>query len=225
MKLLFLKTFSFLSLLAILILTQGNNTLYSQGEVCKIVFCNCCADSTAYNIYDVSGNWFGEFIIPSSGCQSIENWVNITPGGHYYAQPQNDCGGVDRRTYFTACVCTDEGQWVDTVIVRCCPEGDQFNFNNNNSNVIQPGKFSLLQNFPNPFNPVTKIEFNVPVESYVQLSIYNVNGEKIQTLISELKSTGRYEVFWDAKNYASGVYFYKLEAGSFVDSKKMMLVK
>lgn len=93
-----------------------------------------------------------------------------------------------------------------------------------------PEDFSLSQNYPNPFNPTTKIEFALPRQSNVSLKIYDVIGREVATLLNEEKSAGRFVVEWNGKNtlnrqVASGVYFYKLEAGSFLQTKKMLMLK
>jgi hypothetical protein len=96
-----------------------------------------------------------------------------------------------------------------------------------------PARFSLEQNYPNPFNPSTKIRFTIPAviasvakqSQMVTLKVYNVLGNEIATLVNEEKSAGEYEVNFDASGLASGTYFYKLEAGSFSQVKKMILTK
>ncbi len=88
-----------------------------------------------------------------------------------------------------------------------------------------PEEYSLEQNYPNPFNPVTKIKYVIPEESFVELKIYNVLGKEVRTLISDERPAGYYEVNFDAQGLPSGVYLYKLKAGSFSDTKKMILLK
>jgi hypothetical protein len=88
-----------------------------------------------------------------------------------------------------------------------------------------PVKYILKQNYPNPFNPVTKISFAIPNADNVKLIIYDISGREVLTLINEKKQAGTYEVEWNALNYSSGVYFYKLEADGFMETKKMLLVK
>ncbi len=96
-----------------------------------------------------------------------------------------------------------------------------------------PSQFKLCQNYPNPFNPVTKIKFDVPSNLIlsgakglsVKLIVYNVLGKEIVTLVNEKLSPAAYEVQWDASDYPSGVYFYKLEAGVFSETKKAVLIK
>jgi hypothetical protein len=99
---------------------------------------------------------------------------------------------------------------------------------NKNNIVLTPENFSLSQNYPNPFNPTTNISFTLPIDSYVKLSIYDSYGRLVSKLIDQRKTAGYYEAPFDAKDYSSGVYYYKLEVSgnkSFVDMKKMILVK
>ncbi len=88
-----------------------------------------------------------------------------------------------------------------------------------------PENYALLQNFPNPFNPSTKISYQLPYEGFVSLKVYDVLGKEVANLVSEMKSAGDYTVNFDASNLPSGLYLYRLEAGNFVSSKKMMLLK
>ncbi|MBN8586045.1 MAG: T9SS type A sorting domain-containing protein [Ignavibacteria bacterium] len=98
---------------------------------------------------------------------------------------------------------------------------------------ITPDKYSLSQNYPNPFNPVTNIKFDIPKSGFVKITVYDLLGREITTLVNEQMKPGSYNVDWDASNYSSGVYFYKIEAGdpstgsgrSFVVSRKMVLIK
>jgi hypothetical protein len=99
-----------------------------------------------------------------------------------------------------------------------------------------PSKFRLEQNYPNPFNPKTKIKFDIPTENkfplskgglkgVVSLKIYDITGREIQTLVNEKLNPGTYEVSFDGSNFASGVYFYQLRSGDFVNTKKLILLK
>jgi hypothetical protein len=88
-----------------------------------------------------------------------------------------------------------------------------------------PLTFALAQNFPNPFNPKTIISYQLPVISNVELSIYNILGQKVVTLVSEKQTAGRYQVEWDASGSASGLYFYRIETDAFQDVKKMILLR
>ena len=88
-----------------------------------------------------------------------------------------------------------------------------------------PAVYSLHQNYPNPFNPMTNIKFDLKKSSHTKLIVYDILGKEITTLVDEKLSTGSYEVSWDGKRYPSGVYFYKLVADDYVDTKKMLLIK
>jgi hypothetical protein len=86
-------------------------------------------------------------------------------------------------------------------------------------------QFPLFQNYPNPFNPSTKINYSVSQTSQVQIKVFDVLGTEIETLVNEEKPSGTYEVTWYAENLPSGVYFYQIRTGSFVETKKMVLMK
>jgi len=88
-----------------------------------------------------------------------------------------------------------------------------------------PTEFILQQNFPNPFNPNTTIYYGIPEGSYVKLSIYNLLGEKIAELVNDYKDAGNYSTTFNFENHNSGVYLYRIQAGNFVETKKMILMK
>ena len=94
----------------------------------------------------------------------------------------------------------------------------------NEENTV-PSKFELMQNYPNPFNPSTSIEYSVPSNEYVLLKVYDLLGNEVNTLVNERQSAGNYEVNFDASNLASGIYFYRIQSGSFIQTKKLMLLK
>ncbi len=88
-----------------------------------------------------------------------------------------------------------------------------------------PNDFQLVQNYPNPFNPDTKINFSLPVTGNVKLEIFDILGRSINTIVNEELNAGSYSVNWDASNYPSGIYFYRLEGSDFIETKKMVLIK
>ena len=94
-----------------------------------------------------------------------------------------------------------------------------------NVNNEVPSSFDLKQNFPNPFNPTTNINFSLPKSGFVTLKVYDMIGKEVATLVNEVKTAGNYIVGFNAANLPSGAYFYRLESNSFVDTKKMMLIK
>lgn len=88
-----------------------------------------------------------------------------------------------------------------------------------------PTQFSLSQNYPNPFNPSTTINFSVPSSEFVTLKVFDVLGNEVQTLVNKEKPTGSYQVEFNASHLSSGIYFYTISAGSFVETKKMILLR
>lgn len=98
------------------------------------------------------------------------------------------------------------------------------------TNTALPTRFALAQNYPNPFNPSTTINYELPAVTQIVMRIYDVAGQEIRTLVNEPQPAGRYSVRWDGKTaqgspVATGIYFYRLQAGSFIESKKMVLLK
>jgi hypothetical protein len=88
-----------------------------------------------------------------------------------------------------------------------------------------PRAFKLYQNYPNPFNPVTTIRYEIPKFGKVTLKIYDILGREVMTLFNGIQKAGKYEVEWQAANFASGIYFYRLQAGEFSDAKKLIHLK
>ena len=94
-----------------------------------------------------------------------------------------------------------------------------------NISTIVPDKYSLSQNYPNPFNPETNINFDIPKNSLVKIEVYDMAGKKVSELVNEELIAGKYKVTFNASTLSSGTYFYRITAGSFVDSRKMVVVK
>ena len=90
---------------------------------------------------------------------------------------------------------------------------------------ISPDHFYLSQNHPNPFNSVTTIVYGIPKATKVTLSVYNITGQRVATLVSEYQKAGYYKVMWDGSRFATGIYLYRLKAGRFVETKRMLLLK
>jgi len=93
----------------------------------------------------------------------------------------------------------------------------------NNTNT--PVSYALSQNYPNPFNPITKIEFAIPKAEFVTLKVYDILGKEVKTLVSEFKQPGYYTIDFNASDLSSGIYYYRIEAGTFVSVRKMILIK
>jgi N-acetylneuraminic acid mutarotase len=115
----------------------------------------------------------------------------------------------------------DENGFAVDIVEQIVPQGTS---DVSNESEI-PDNYYLKQNYPNPFNPSTKISYSIPELSFITLRVYDVLGNEIATLVNEEKTTGSYEVDFVATDLPSGVYFYQLKAGSFVETKKMVLMK
>jgi hypothetical protein len=104
-----------------------------------------------------------------------------------------------------------------------------FRFTTGSTNSVDDDKnlfaYNLEQNYPNPFNPITFIKYQLAKPGFVTISVYNILGMEIVKLVNEEKSAGSYEVEYDATNLSSGIYFYRLQTESFVETKKMVLMK
>jgi len=117
-----------------------------------------------------------------------------------------------------------------TAFIVVEPTGDDEWITSTDAEATTPGTFSLLQNYPNPFNPETTIKFSIPVAGFARLEIYNLLGELVRTLFVGEMNPGEHSFVWDGKNdrgvvMPSGVYVYKLQAGSFTATRKMILLR
>ena len=109
--------------------------------------------------------------------------------------------------------------WSDTFSVDVRPNAVE-------DRIMQaPKEFGLYQNYPNPFNPVTMISYQLSMNSFVEISVYNLLGQRVATLVNRKQPAGHYQVQWDARGYASGIYFYKLNTDGFQEVKKMVLLQ
>jgi len=95
----------------------------------------------------------------------------------------------------------------------------------NKTGTVIPTVFKLYDNYPNPFNPSTTIKYDIPKTTLVKITIYDLLGRQVEILVNEKQEPSSYDIQWNATNYASGAYFYKLETESFTDIKKMILIK
>jgi hypothetical protein len=156
---------------------------------------------------DTLGTWMPEFPVGSLNRSAI-SYITLNSGTNYI---------VVSTAYNTG-----TGNWKDSIygpgIITIITNVQQV------GNIV-PTEYKLSQNYPNPFNPTTKINFAIPKQGFVNLKIYDVLGREVRTLVSEVKTPGNYIVDFNAEELSSGVYFYKLSAGSFTDVKRMMLIK
>ena len=88
-----------------------------------------------------------------------------------------------------------------------------------------PNHYTLSQNYPNPFNPSTTITFSIPKTEFVSLKVYNNLGQEVAALVTDRLTPGSYQYTWDAGSLSSGVYYYKLQAGTYIETKKLILLR
>jgi len=179
-------------------------------------------------------NLTGTILSDSAGLTNIQNIPTVCVGG--LAQATGNFNPKEPFTQFVNNGTNPNGIYTlrisdnaagDTGSLRSWTLKIDYDFitgvNNNVTSIAND--YSLSQNYPNPFNPSTKIAYSIPTNGLVTLKIYNILGKEVQTLVSEVKSAGSYEVSFNAASLSSGVYFYKLESGNFIDTKKMFLLK
>jgi hypothetical protein len=144
-------------------------------------------------------------------------WPSQADGAGYslVALNTNGLGHPGNSTYWAASG-NIHGSPGEDDIVSDVEDGDRPNI---------PSQFTLQQNFPNPFNPQTVIRYSLPLTSKVKLSVYEITGREIKTLVDEYKTAGEYKVIFNAENLATGIYIYKIEAGDFTAFRKMVLIK
>jgi hypothetical protein len=197
-------------------------------------------NGTAVKRFDSEGNYLSNFLTGlsnSEGVAFLPNGNILIGNGATNSVKLFDSEGNYIRDFIT----TGAGNLMqpNAVVIRniapvSVSEGEE--------NGFEPIEFSLNQNYPNPFNPSTKIKFTIPVFTHpsipsregkahserdvlVTLKIYDILGKEIATLVNEQKPAGNFEVEFNAANLPSGIYFYRLNAGSYIESKKMVLVK
>ncbi len=103
--------------------------------------------------------------------------------------------------------------------------GDNFAIDEEENSTETVASYNLSDNYPNPFNPSTKISYELPELTNVSLRVYDMSGREVAELVNQMQQPGSYDVIFNASSLSSGVYFYKLEAGGFVQTKKMILIK
>ena len=159
------------------------------------------------------------------------SWNTIYSGpDHYWSDGTiNYDPNRTEPIYFRVKVRDSQNKWsiwsesFDTKMISEIIAPPESSFNNDQD--TNPFEFVLSQNYPNPFNPSTKIKYSIPTSEFVTLKVYDVLGNEVAALVNEEKPAGTYEVNFNASQLSSGIYFYKLQAGSFVETKKMILLR
>jgi hypothetical protein len=171
---------------------------------------NVWVNDYAYNYtYDSNNNEISEIDQTWSGSA----WVNTDQYAYEF-----DSNGIQFRETdqtWDGTIWDNTYRYTSTYIL--VPTGIKTN------NIVS--KFELFNNYPNPFNPSTSIKYSIGGKSLVTLKIYDILGREIETIVNKEQTAGSYQVKFDASNLSSGIYLYQLKAGSFVNTKKMVLLK
>lgn len=160
--------------------------------------------------FNVSPGWSisnNQFTINSSVDPS--GHIKVTINGTFYEPGDNASGTWSFDVYGTIC----SGSWGPTTASIEAIKGKV------------PERFLISQNYPNPFNANTTIRFDIPKSTHVSVKIYNALGSEVETLVDKSLPPGQYKTTWNAAGFASGVYVYRIQAGDFVETKKLILLK
>jgi len=202
------------------------DTLHYPGEKVsfKIALKNRGTSASAENITaKIScGDTCVSFVYPysSSAFDNIGPGQSVLSSSVYKIRIDSDCPGNHPVKFNISISSNGYHFWSDSFYVDIQPTGIT------QSDASVPKKFDLKQNYPNPFNPVTSIEYQVARTSNVELSIYNLLGQKVAALVSEKQPAGSYKAAWDASGFASGVYLYKIQTDiGFSEIKKMVYIR
>ena len=211
---------------------SGSSVTYKEPTVFKtgsltLLFFNNSSLAAAVNLVRHTGDETLQDMIdyigqePStqhhpSWTQELGTWESVAPGERYIWE-----GFLQQGIHSIGCARLNPfGVWYGGgFTVEDSPVGVE------NEIAGLPAEFSLSQNYPNPFNPETVIEYSLPKLGDVSLVVYNLLGEEVTILVNESISAGNHQVIWDASNVASGIYFYRLQAGEFVRTRKVVLLK
>ena len=233
-------------------LSNGAALTTAAGSIgSKVAYCSSYTSSIKFNVnIPTSGDWYvwGRFFWADGNYNSfrvqVDNGTIYTFGNsNPYGQWTWQADGVGNLLIGNL----TSGQHTLTILGReysssvlvdqvLLTQNSNFSRNdaslnltkNNNvskTEIIKPASFELSQNYPNPFNPTTAIRFSIPTSEKVTLKVYNIIGEEVITLVNEIKSAGTYNIIFNGRDIASGVYLYKLITPEFVETKKMLLIK
>ena len=225
------------------------NDIAVMGCFAGVVALNSGSGTFSYDEADNRLFWGAELSAPITGGDiSGDNWIDIVISGYKWPpelQIPHYAINLNNNSYFPGF----GNEWNDTLPTGYIYTTEVVDINNDSrqdiihsgegvyitfskdtvssveENYFEPNDFYLLQNFPNPFNPLTKIKYSIPQSSFVILKLYDILGNEIETLVSEEKPSGIYEVEFNASNLSSGIYFYQLQAGGFMSTKKLVLLK
>jgi hypothetical protein len=198
-----------------------------------------------YLVYDFSENIGSSWDVPLA---TIYFKISCNYGGKIRLESKNDSAITPARV-FTNCFCFLHGspcrdagvykEWFALGIGKVAFEEESYSgiikYSLSQSNIITgipdnnisnyKGEYRLWQNYPNPFNPITQIKYSIPQQGYVSLEVFNMLGQKVETLFEGIRAAGNYEIKFDGSKLASGVYFYKMHVENYSDVKSLILIK
>jgi hypothetical protein len=155
---------------------------------------------------------------------SAPAWIHWTGNGQTVESRDTAAGLAVIRFDFSVDRTAPVGKEMEAILAFSVPTGEYLE-KKLKIIVDPPGRFELFQNYPNPFNPTTTVSFVISYPSFVTLGVYDVLGREVATLVNEMRQPGEYSVKWDAGQMPSGVYFYCLRAGTFTETKKLVLMR
>ncbi|MBL7127652.1 MAG: T9SS type A sorting domain-containing protein [Ignavibacteria bacterium] len=199
-----------LSFLVIALLFISSNSYSSPGWFPQ----NSSVNKTFFDVYFINE-------LTGWAVGYLSRILKTTNGGdNWFVQPR-----ITSRTLYSVFFTNSNTGWVVGeygTILKTTNGGTVFV--NKIENII-PKIFSLSQNYPNPFNPTTTIRYDIKTKGNIELKVFDLLGREITMLVNESQTPGTYEIVFDAASLPSGVYFYQLKAGDFVETKKMVVVK
>jgi hypothetical protein len=169
--------------------------------------------------YDPDGEYFGDQNVSDDCSYTGGNWAIEWQNSHIEGVDWYNCSAAHTQP-LNANLKAYAAWWLWASLAGWAPVTDVQNFQN-----INPTEFKLYQNYPNPFNPTTRINYSLPKAGKVELFVYNLLGQKLVELVNSEKPAGHHTINFDASNLSSGVYFYSLQAGQFINVKKMILLE
>ena len=191
-------------------LTENDSINIKEKERSELVLNNYgSAKNYELRIVDLSEN--GQFVFEHSSIAITQN------SGHQIVPDWSDLQNEPVKILIDL---GNDGTIDDSIFVK-----NQATNVDDQGSLLSPNNYNLAQNYPNPFNPVTTIKYSIPETGNVSLKVYDILGNEVAALVNEEKTQGVYSVTFDATNLSSGVYFYKLQSGSYVETKKMLLLK
>ncbi len=217
--------------------TPGTSSITGAKSAASIEYIRFKQSESGQNLYQLTIHlkaktlnvfaftiWYGQPMTLTG--TAVENGGGFDPGRYYYQyiQPNVVNGKIQWPSSYT--MATLDYQMDPPLPYEMPPDYEKLLpiSEDQGANGL-PTKYSLFQNYPNPFNPTTNITFALPTTSKVELAIYNMLGQKVATLVNHRMSAGTHTIEFDASHLASGMYIYRLKAGSYTSVKKMMLIK